>query len=387
MVMNIFQASNQWSTRPTDERFWGLADAGEAARAYKATSAEVERRIGDLKVLSVDGEPQLVSAKGPARLSHYAFGQLAAKVGAPANYLRTLPPDSASGLLTYGMRQNLDQDANAQVLVHANETTLVRAVTSDKYARVWNGDVLALLDRYLTPEGFKAPPGRPAQPGTDPRERKATQADLINGAGGIQIKEGDTIAPAGVYVSDHDCYAVLVRPESSIEVPGAMLVRGVIVSNSEVGDASLKVTQFLADGICGNHIIWGARDVSEISIRHIGEAEARFARSAVEIKRFADDSVSDTQAKITSAQRFSLGGSRTEALETLFSMCARKRINLGKNLLENAYDVCERTPRYGSPRMLWGIVNGVTELSQQTGFADKRSDIDRAAGKLLSMAF
>jgi hypothetical protein len=33
------------------------------------------------------------------------------------------------------------------------------------------------------------------------------------------------------------------------------------------------------------------------------------------------------------------------------------------------------------------MVNGLTELSQQTVFADERHELDRAAGKVLEMAF
>lgn len=38
-----------------------------------------------------------------------------------------------------------------------------------------------------------------------------------------------------------------------------------------------------------------------------------------------------------------------------------------------------------SPLSVWGIVCGLTRISQQSAFTDERVAIDRAAGKLMSM--
>ncbi len=37
----------------------------------------------------------------------------------------------------------------------------------------------------------------------------------------------------------------------------------------------------------------------------------------------------------------------------------------------------------GDPRTPWGMAQGLTRYSQTTPYADKRTDIDRAAGRLL----
>lgn len=39
------------------------------------------------------------------------------------------------------------------------------------------------------------------------------------------------------------------------------------------------------------------------------------------------------------------------------------------------------------PGSVWGIVGGLTRLSQQSEYADKRVEIDQAAGKVLQIAF
>jgi hypothetical protein len=40
-----------------------------------------------------------------------------------------------------------------------------------------------------------------------------------------------------------------------------------------------------------------------------------------------------------------------------------------------------------SPRSVWGITQGITAMSQHSTFADRRVELDRAAGKILSIAF
>src|SRR5687767_5857002 len=119
MAINLFSASNQWATRPADERFWGISDARAAAEAYKATAVEFERPWGDLRVEAINGDVKLIGKAGlPATLTHYAFGQLANKAGAPAEYLRRLPATLAAQNVNHGLRHNVDQASVAALMAH-----------------------------------------------------------------------------------------------------------------------------------------------------------------------------------------------------------------------------------------------------------------------------
>lgn len=388
--MEIFKASNQWSTRPADETFWGLSDAKEAAARYKATSVEFERPWSDLRVEAVDGDVALVGKAGvPASLTHYAFGQLARNASFPADPLRKLPATLACQVLNHQIKATIPQDKTAAIMAHKNGSMTLRSILSERYNRYWNADLLDLLDRRLTPDGWRTPPARPSPSRSDdPRIRPATEADVIAGnKGGVQIKVGDMIAPAGVYASDHDCFVLLLHPERVLDVPGASLMKFSLFWNSEVGDRSLGGMTGYLDGVCGNHILWGARNVMEFSIRHVGEVESRFRQVALTLKRYADDSVNEDRARIVAAQSKMLGASKDEVLETLLGINAKKRLGLTQGSMEAAYDVAERTPRYGSPRSVWGIVNGLTEVSQRTGYTAERVKIDQAAGRLMSVVF
>lgn len=52
-----------------------------------------------------------------------------------------------------------------------------------------------------------------------------------------------------------------------------------------------------------------------------------------------------------------------------------------------AYALTDRySDVHGNPRSAWGFSSGVTRLSQSIGYADDRMELDRAAGRVLSLA-
>jgi hypothetical protein len=48
-----------------------------------------------------------------------------------------------------------------------------------------------------------------------------------------------------------------------------------------------------------------------------------------------------------------------------------------------AYDACERTES-ASPRSYWGAAQGMTRVSQESGFQDERYALDRIAAAILA---
>ena len=391
--MELYKAHNQWSTRPADERFWTIADALAVTTAYRTSAAEKDVPYGELRVEAVDGDLQLVGRAGiPARLTHWSFGQIAGRVGAPAGYLRELPATLAAQNINHGLKTRFGAQVGenvekASLLFHQNGGLVLRAAVSEKYERVWNSEVFERLAE-LEAMGWRVPPARPS--GKSPVSRPATEADILDlqGSSGISVSVGDEIAPAGVYASDHDMFCFMVNERNAIRDPkGQTLGRGFFVGNSEVGGGSLFVTRFNYAHVCGNHIVWGAQGVQEVRIRHVGSVSKRFAKLAVELREYSEASASDDEAAIARAARFEIGANKDEVLEAVFAFAAKERVELSQRIVGEAYDLAERrSDVYGSPRSVWGMVNGLTELSQRSGFADERNRIDRAAGKIMKLA-
>ena len=379
--MNLYKASQQWANRPDDERFANLHEMKQSCDYYRNSSVEGNVAYADLRATAVDGEVMLSGTARTAHLTNWAFGQLATVAGAPAGYLRRLPAELAA--------ENLNQtlakvEGTGRLLAHQNAGDLtLRCLTGANYARIWNGEIVERLIG-LQDDGWRVPPARPARIG-QAGTREATIADCLTaGDFGLSVQLGDLIAPAGLYASDHDMFVFMVNETRRIE-DGSKggLSRGFFVSNSEVGGGSLKRTSFLYRHCCGNHIVWGASNVVETKIIHRGNAGDKFNNEfLVELRKYADDSASDDEARIVDAKRTVIAANKEDVIDALFG----KKILPRKDLIA-AYDYAEQEETTVAPNTVWGMVQGVTRLSQDTQFADERAATDKAAGKILELVF
>lgn len=243
--------------------------------------------------------------------------------------------------------------------------------------------------RELPETGWRVPPARPAQ-GDNPQSRPATASDVLDdreGGGGLSINLGDMIAPAGLYASDRDMFVFMANEKNPVDDGrGNRLSRGFFCWNSEVGDKSFGLMMFLYAHVCGNHIAWGAEDVREVRIRHVGSANRR---AWWEIRRTLSDalerSASEDENRIRAAQNHRIAATKEELLDTIFKF---RWNTVPRKTLELAYQTAEKfSDRYGDPRTAWGFGNGLTQLSQTERYAEALVNLDRVAGKILSMSF
>lgn len=401
MSSNLYEASHQWSTRPDDERFESLQAMYDATKSYAESARTGTALINDLRVeANADtNNLHLIGTTGAhAKLTHYSFGQLARFAGAPSEYLRKLPVTLAAQNINHGLKKAGTgySENKLSLLFHQNGSLVTRAITSDHYDRVWNYEVVGKIAERLGTDGWVVPPARPVRSGQK-GIRKATAADILPNQGdfGLAVKVGDDIAPAGLYASDHDMFAFLVQMGSNtIQNGNQLLNRGVFIQNSEVGDCALKFKFFVMDQVCGNHIAWGVRDITEISVRHVKSGTQQhgktltsaFSRWNVMVNR--QPKSGQLEADIKAARNFELGATKEKVLEAAFGFGKTKGLNmLTKSTLTAAYELAEKTPRYGNPNTVWALVNGLTEYSQNTSFTDARTELDSQAGRLMEIAF
>jgi hypothetical protein len=378
--MNLYKASNQWATRPDDERFSSLTEMLQSCQYYRHSAVSGTVAYADLTAVAVDGEVKVSGANHNARLTNWAFGQLATIAKAPAGYLRKLPAQLACDNLNHTLPNT---DGTGKLLMHQNGDLMLRCITSEDYTRIWNTDVIErLID--LQGEGWRVPPARPARDGQR-GTRPATEADVLNATGfGLSVNLGDMIAPAGLYGSDHDMFVFMVNEARRIEDGSeGGLSRGFFVSNSEVGGGALNLLAFYYRHVCGNHIVWDASNLTRTKIIHRGKANEKFdGEFLVELQKYADDSASEDELRIVSAQRKVIAADKDSVIDALFG----KRI-LPKKSLIAAFDYAEQEETTVAPNTVWGFVQGITRLSQDSLYADERATMDRAAGKVLELAF
>lgn len=394
------RAASQWAERPMDERYWTVDEMFRAAQARKMNSREKDGstgvRNGTLRAREVDGDLALVGPGGsPVFPTHYAFGQLASRafpgVAGAASFLRALPAHLAAQNLNHGL-SSIAQNTGATILLTRDLNAVeCRAITSESYARVWDADILEREILPLGAKGWSVPPARPFPNCPKSLIRVATEADVLhNGAHPeLGIKVGDPIAPAGLYLSDRDMFAFLVYDERRIEVPGYKhgLTPFLYRWNSEVGLKSNGLGFGLLDTVCGNHILWGLEAYAEARFRHVGrnasKAELEFGRKVLS---FSEIGNADLLKPIKTAMATIIAPSRDETVQALYRL---RQPELTQSRLEDAWDACQTNRqrgdgRYGDPNSLWGMVNGLTEVSQSLAHQNERTALDRAAGRLLS---
>lgn len=377
--MELFDATAQWSTRPDDQRFWTVEELSDACRKYADAAIETEiDTVGIRNRLETKkGEIGIALDSGFSRLTNWSFDQLATSAKAPPKYLSRLSPELAVRCLEEGLAEQGRRDR--VVLSHPTASgSIVRGITSGRYNRLWNADT---ADRLLDlGDEWKVPPARPYGGAT--RTRPATEEDVIAGmTGGVQIRVGETIAPAGLYASDRDFWAFLVRPDRPLDDGSeGGLFRGLIVQGCEVGGISQKIETFLCRGVCGNHIIWGASEVVSHRVLHVGETYADWEEAVSEVEKAIDVGAGAEERKIKQLQGIVLGKTVDEVADLLS----------GRNLLpartvRSAFDAAV-PEQDGDPVTAWGFANAVTRLSQASTFTDGRTALDRKVGPILDFA-
>jgi hypothetical protein len=349
-------ANREWENRPADERFGSLRDMHNAALGFRDNAAQAIVPVTSLSVRSEDDGLVVNGSTGTtAGLTHFSFNQMAQKAGAPAGYLRSLPAKLAAECINTGLG-GFDADVQSMLLFDRRGALRLCGITSEKYARIWNSDVTERLLR-IEAEG----PWQPAPAAFD--------------------------GSRGLYLGDRDMFAFMVDSNRRIfeKDPNGGLSRGFFLWNSEVGARSIGISTFLYEYVCGNHRVWGASDVKELRIAHIHtDTDKAFAKLAVELRKYAASSAEDDEAKVGAVRNFQIAATKDEVLDTVFKMVG----NLSRKRIEDAYDLAEqRTDWYGSPRSAWGLAGGLTEIARDLPNADERHLLDKAAGKVMEMAF
>ena len=392
---NIATAQQEYYRRPADERFSSLADLIANAQAEKAQSQEAVYNLRDLRAVAIapstDGtiRPQdtahrathetggtvlLQSPTGmEASFTHYSFGQLARTVGAPASYLRTLPPSIAADAINYGLHDAAPFGQTANLLVRddpSKPTPTIRACTSETYGRVWDASLYASLNR-LFPDGGQSTNGQwmtpPAWPGSLPSGNYRGDRDsfVIRVDGGSIVTDPSAGAQANG-----------LSPDGNRD--GREMYRGLLIRNSEVGHCSITIECVLFRYICGNHMLWGAIMDRQFRRRHVGAKITRDTmRELSDLAwKFNARSASQDQAIVRSLIDHEVAQTKEAVIDEL------RRMGATKEQASEAYATCEEKES-ASPRSFWGIAQGLTRSSQASGWQDDRLQLDQLAAQVL----
>ena len=363
---NLMIASNQWARRPADERYQTLDALRQSVADRRMRSRAVEIDVDKTRVetIVVDGETELVinSSLDPVLPSHWSFGQFAGRVRAPANYLRSLPPGLVAQNLNHGLATLANEDRGAKFLTidTGGEYGRLQAVTSPSYGRIWDADVCDAVGR------------------------------IVERTGGAFYNPKDwSNKPSGLYASDHDVFIFMIDGGSIVEGPRGPMNRGFITWNSETGAKTFGLMTFIFDQVCGNHIIWGARDVNTLLIRHTGGGPTRFDNEALPtLKRYIEAPAAPMEAMVKKASEYLLPKPETkdnvpvEEWRGIHDWASRVA---AFTKLEIRDGVTVAKADFGECRTLWQLVAGITASARSIEWIDSRVDLEKRAGRLLDL--
>lgn len=356
----VTTAAREYARRPKDEQIPTIADMIATAQADRDHCVERQYNWKDLEATYADARVLLASPKGAAPLSHWAFGQMARSLGAPASYLRELPPALAAQCLNFGISETpVGQTAKILARRANGQPPLIRAITSDTYTRVWDGDLYDRVNRDILQ--YKTPNGE--------WQNAPTWA-------------GESIAG---YRSDRDSFLFQVDGGSIVNDPSVgregdgRLFRGIMIRNSEVGASSITIEVVLFRYVCGNHMLWGATIARAFKRRHVGQGITReVMREIARLSReFTDRPASADEALIKALIAHEIATTRDAVIDEL------RAVGLSASQAADAYARAEQTEN-ASPRSYWGIAQGITRISQDSGYQDERYALDKLAGVVLA---
>lgn len=366
------RVSSEWFSRPDDERFLSLDDLWGSLKGRSERSRTRIVGTADIRVEASrnDGERlqlMLPGAEDPVAPTHWAFGQLASMVGAPAAYLRQLPASLAGINLQYGLSSNRAEQI--KTLETEDRRTELRAVTGPEYGRIHDHELVEAVQRI-------------AGNGTgDTRWKVPGVLDWSTGVYNPDVEiTRDTTT---LYASDRDVFLFLVDDHNPIEagkLPDGspdLYFRGFYCWNSEVGAKTLGIASFYLRAVCQNRNLWGVEDFQEITIRHSKYAATRFAHEAAPaLTRFADSSPKGFVDGIKAARQQIVARTDEDRIDFLrkrgFSKPEAAKI-IDKVLVEEGHP----------PECIYDFVQGITRLARDKPHQDGRLDLEGRAKKLL----
>lgn len=365
----IFAASQQWATRPADERFTNLNDlyAHVHERRERSVPRVVPNRHILIRPVEEDETRRSLAATVNGQVgvpTHWAFNQLSGLVGAPAGYLRRLPADIVADCLNYGyQRRGVEEIGTMLVCDPGGGVPELACATGPNYGRIWNDDVVGkIIERFG--DGINGDFTVPGEFG------KA-----------VEVTKGNTT----LYAGDRDMFVFLADEQHRIQIPhrrGNMhgdLARGFLVWNSEVGAQTLGVATFLFDYVCCNRIIWGVEQHAEIRIRHTAGAPLRWLEEiAPALEAYARSETTSIVTAVENARRsrFDNPDKLDEFLRTRFTKNQVSAIKLSFYADEGERPM----------ESLWDVVVGATAYARGLNNQDNRVAVERTAGKIMELA-
>ncbi len=341
-MADLTRASRELFRRTPDEYVPDLPTLVGRCREQRDRSADRWQLQQTLKPVSLPGSVGVeLGTDGAFELNDWSFSQLCKLAAVSKDTLNRLSPGTTAAALSETLPA---AKKPTQVLTEGNR---VRSVHGTQYERLWNAELLAVVQEFAV--DFQPPP------------------------------KGFNDA-TGLYLGEQDLFAFLVDPTGWVEVDGEGFCPGFFVWNSEVGRRTVGVTAFWAQAVCGNHLIHGSTDATETVWKHtskVSDALTGIRRAILSLVERRDERKDDFARLVKKAMTETLGDEAEEVVKVL----AKEGVQ--QFLAKQAADL---TLELGRKFTLFNLVDALTRLAREFPNAGDRTAADEKASRLLTLA-
>lgn len=367
--------SSQWFARPADQRFPDLGTMRNYAKARFDASRQLVVNNRDLTFIAPNPaeytkptDKHVLSIGLPdgsiTTPTHWSFGQLCQRAGAPARYLRKHPSFLAAMELTVDFRLNREVES-VKAFFQPDGSAELHAITGPDYGRIPDFEVIEAVQQFA---GLGIGDQAWKMPGTINWSTKEYDPENMDST---------------FFASDRDCFLFLVDDRNPIEVgktadggPDYMF-RGFYVSNSEVGNRSLTVSTFYLRGVCMNRMLWGVEQQTKINLRHSKTAPDRFMMTVLPaLEAFTSGTAQGLVDGVEMAKAAKLAKDDEDAMDWL------KNAGFGTQIADAMLNL--HLAEEGRPvRSAWDMANAITAHARNIQMQDERLQEELVAGRLL----
>ena len=361
--------SDQWASRPQDERYTSMPELGTVLADVKGNTEHVTLKLRDIMPTIDNGQ---IKFKIPSQSklivpTNHAIEQLSVKdmMGLPRGWLARCPADLKLANLEHARSLVMSSEREVKLNIQHRDGTddLVRAVTGKDYGYIPDFDVWQAVNEVLG--------GR----FTVPVAFQYAQADFNPVVAANPTKEQTTL-----YYGDKNMCLFFVDHTTVIEVHGRKLQRGFYVMNSEVCDSSLKVVTMLLDFVCMNRNIWGQQAKEVYIRRHTKYAMEDFINKVKPaLASFADGSTVGVKSAIEAAMAVKVADQKRQLeLVTRFTCGLASGEDVLKAIIDEEGHEAEN---------VWDLVLGATAVARRIPNADDRLVLEQAVGNFMQKSF
>jgi hypothetical protein len=352
-----------WARRPGDLVFDAVEPLVEHTKQLKERSYVKDAAVEHLGLratgesLKVGGDDLLVTRDGKtAKLNNHSFNQFCQVIGARAGEWRKYPAALAQVPLTW--KAQFSDRKDVKMLIRRNEGEELlecAAINSPTYGRIWNHELAAAVQQYVDPDVWVVP----------------DESSFHTNKGFITA-------------NDRKVFIFLVNESNPIILPGLPkpLFRGFYAWNSEVGDGTCGIAEFMMNAACANRTITNLTDFEELKIRHTAGAPDRWVRDAVpSLNEYVNASTEKISGLLQASREKTVAKDEKGALAWLQERGFTK--TLAQAGIESAREEERGADPSVSPYSVWNLIQGLTAEARGKENNDDRVLLEQQAGKLM----